>query len=356
MLLLVLPMDIAAIIIPTIGSRRNKKTVTPEQATRAWVTMASHVISRSANSVQENGFSPFVIIVDSTKDGFHNRPVIARGLKKLQEQLHARGQTLQILHRPDTGLMEGFMEGARHAAKIPGVRAIGMNFDDFESEAKGYGRFLQPLHRSKNSADFVYGQWNPKSVFSFPRNQVINEAGMSRLASFANPHFKLHPGETFGAAISRLQAGNRTVQTYTGLFAMTPQAFEKLDELVSGPLHHAKKDWRMVGLETLAVLSAQLHNFRTQGVQMPRRFEHFMPKNRAMAERFANTRLGQFAEGSNTIRAFLEATNQHDKLAAFDNAAVQKKKTITTRAPRWKSGLKARFKRVQALRNRTNKK
>ncbi|GEM_PF-4657324 len=345
------------IIIPTIGTARTKKKSSPEVQRVLWRKMAGNVIRRSIVSAKNAGYSSRILLVDSSDAGISKSALAALSFQARQE-----GVSFESIHRPKTGLMEGFMVGARHAIETHAPDILVMNIDDYQTEAKSLENLLKPFTRKTSRPDFVTGSRGIKSIYSFPRAQILNETQMSRLVTFANPEVPLVQN-SFAQTIQNAVAKGKAIQTYTTFSAMTPQAFQKLDRYIRTHFQSVLSQIQMIGLEPLMLAAAEANRMRVENAEIARRFEHAYPKSIAQQTAFFNSRRRQFEEGAKGVRAVLEDTGQTTKIPVFDRVVAQTIARLTPlqtpqsqarfRLPRnWKKGSKSRLRKVLARKKR----
>lgn len=346
-------MPTVTIVIPTMGTTRTKKSTTPEQQRLVWQKMIGTVIRRGTDSAKKAGYSPRVLLVDSSE-----KRIPSRTISVLAAQAAKNGFLLECIHRPKTGLMEAFITGSRHAIRTNKPDVLVMGIDDYQTESKSLGNLLEPI--SKNRADFVTGSWGLESLKSFPRGQTVNELTMSRLVTFANSQVKLvetEHGPSFGATVQAAIREGKGIQTYTTFSAMTPEAFRFLDNYITTHFQAVLPKIQMIGLEPLMLATAQAQGLRVENAPIARRFEHSYPVRHGQQVAFLASRRKQFEEGALGVRAVLVSTGQTAKLPVFDALVRQTVNRLTPiaseaqparfRLPRvWKKGSKKRLTRV----------
>ncbi len=313
-------MRTVTIIIPTIGKARTRKITAPTTGEMNWVTQIRSVIKRSAESARSAGYEPHILLVDESKD-----KIPARSLEVAAKGINAKVETIR---REDTGLMGGFLDGARYAISAHKPTVIAMGIDDYVTESKSLANLLAALSRKKDPADFVTGKWKPKSGPTFPKAQAHNEIMTSGLVTFCRPDVAVKD-HSFESTVQQAEHDGKFIQTYTTFTAMTPRAFQILDHYMAQQYHELLPQIRLTGIEPLMLASAYANGLKVENAVIARRFEHAYPKNRAQQAAFINSRGRQFADGARALRRFLEVTGQTQKIAIFDQMVRQTIEQLT---------------------------
>lgn len=146
-----MPKPIAAVIIPTIGTRKTKKPLSPEEQVRAWGKLVRTVIASARQSVARAGFEPRIIPADNSPND----------LSPLHRQQLAK-TGVEILFAANLDPYESFRVGGRKAIREGRSQVVLTCLDDYESESAHLDKMIQPLKNGKT--DFVFGRCRPSFV------------------------------------------------------------------------------------------------------------------------------------------------------------------------------------------------
>jgi hypothetical protein len=329
-------MATAAVIIPTIAARKTKRPVSRAQVVSEWGTAIRQIVRNSVSSIRETGFEPLIVLVNNKDDPAAIRPTIQTELDRLPAEFRSR---VHVIERPKSGWMGSIIAGSDHAVKDLHADAVVSMADDFETEAKHLKRLVTPLRRKDPAkrADFTFARWD-RFGSSFPPAQYLKETMGSRVLALANPRFRLKAGEDFFSASKRAVKEAGGLQSFTGLMAMNADTFREAKRFIDA--HFVGGNFGHSGLDPIVVLSALKNpNRRLEGVEYPRRFEHYNPKGKELAKS-----RGKMLEGALlAMKHYLTISGQHDKLAQFDKWASVTNELIGQAPRTWPRGNKKRF-------------
>lgn len=326
---------VAAVLIPTIASKRTKQKISRDQEISLWGKMIRSVILNSAASVQRSGFTPKIVVINNFQSENPQarqkiQAAIGKELGKLPKEF--RETTVEIIECPGAGWMGSVLEGGKFAVQR-GANAVVTLADDFETEAKEIGKLLKPVTRKNQPADFVFARWG-KFAQSFPPAQTMNEITVSLLSTLANPQFKPKPGEPVMIAMQRAAREQHELQAYTGLMATNSQTFTEIEQFIAQRLSPIKR-FGHAGLDPVMVPIALQLNKKVEAFVSQRRYEHFNPRSRPEQAKFIAIRQKQLTEAVIGVRAFLLATRQYGKLRLLNQLRQAGTEWIKTAPRQW---------------------
>lgn len=343
----------AAVIIPTIASKRTRQKVSRQEEVRQWGNMVRRVITNCEKSIAQSGYTPVIVLVNNFNPPSERSEVIRKELSTLPASVLSQ---VSVIERPGAGWMGSILKGADHAIKNMNVKTIVSFADDFETEAPRIGRLLEPLNRKdpNKRVDFTYANWD-QFGHTFPPAQYLKERIGSLLVSFANPRFKIRKGESFLVAAERSAQTLQDIQSQSGLMAMNATTFTEAQRLIDR--HFSGQSFGHSGLDPIVILSA-LNNPRRklEGVFFPRRYEHFYPRNTKEQQGLVAGRKKMFEGAINATEQFLKVTGQTEKLAVLPQAHLVVEKQTAHASKHWKPGLRKLGKTAKRIEKRTLRK
>ncbi len=270
------------------------------------------IVAKLRRTLRANGYCPVFYL------GMERKYVNREFQKAISKQ-----RNIKLAFCTKQGYGNAIITAMNTGVKKEAPHAVVTLPDDYEVEAGHMHKLVEALR----NRDVVVGSWDKTSWRTFPVPQFLNEIGTSLLVTYADPGFVPRNRKgliNFRDAVSK----GRAIQTYTGMFAFTPNAWRRIEKDLKNfkPQHVAHS-----GVEVAIILSTLNQGLKLTHRRIPRRFEHAIPRGEAEA-RHRQSRAKQFQDAVEIIRHFLKRTGQTHKLSHVEAQAERVKQRIERRA------------------------